>query len=103
MASLKYTYDIDADFIIIDDLQAGESVLRLIKPVVAEIEAAAGPVGGKYIIWRDTEGIWNLLLPRDYRTREDMAIYSLSTFDLTEAKARLKAVVTIGNIPGLSS
>ena len=76
-----FTYRVENDLIIIEDVQGLTSVTMDAERVLADIQTAVGSLEGKYIIWRDAEGIWDAL--EWYNNK--ISIYPLSTRNLEVA------------------
>ncbi|MBO0936341.1 hypothetical protein J2I47_07250 [Fibrella sp. HMF5335] len=99
MNRLSYQYYLEDSVLVIEDLLGGWSVYSLANEVLAQIEAEVGSLENRYILWKGSDELWDLLLPELEAIDEGMAIYPLGGRTLDAAKAQLAHLVVSGLVP----
>ena len=65
----RFNYRVNKDLVIIEDAHGYISVTQDAERVLADIQTELGSLEGKYIIWKDGQGIWDALEWRDDRVQ----------------------------------
>jgi hypothetical protein len=81
----RYRYRVDGLFVAIEDLNGPVSVAEAAEQVLSEIRQEVGSLDGKYVVWRDAQGIWDGM---EYQN-DLLVFYPIAAEKYEEAKALL--------------